>query len=358
MAKSEVRSKRPLFFIAMMVIAIAVPLAFAEIFLRLFHPQAMMWPRLQFSPEYSVKMPPDTVMVNKMPGEWQFNYTVNADGYRGETVPITNTYEKDNIVILGDSYSFGLGVNDGEEFPAIMSEQLQSSHNIINLGSAGWGLGQQIRRYFEFGQLFRPSTVILQYSANDVPDNLYHAVTTVENERFTFVDSYVPLYWLKDRLSRSFIQHSQLYNFIRQNLYWYFRGQSLEDNLDRADTQNEDRKLVQTYNDLLTVFVEYLKSEGIGVMYIAVNDQLDFYPKVKDHVKALDDDGMIDYVEVADWFEGVTDYASPEGHYWGEKAHAIVGDKLADVISSLKSPDGQNAPDGENADDAPKESTI
>lgn len=334
MTKSKTRSKRAVLFIAMLAIVVAVPLLFAEIFLRLFHPQAMMWPRLQFSPEYSVKMPPDTVMVNGMPGEWKFIYTVNADGYRGKAVPITNVYDKDNIVILGDSYSFGLGVNDGEEFPAIMSDKLQSSHNIVNLGSAGWGLGQQIRRYFEFGQLFKPKTVILQYSANDVPDNLYHAVTEVEGDQFKFVDSYVPLYWLKDKLSRSFIQYSQTYNFVRQNLYWYFRGQSLEENLDHAEKKNEDRKLVETYNDLLTAFVDHLKSDDIEVIYIAVNDQLDYYPKVKDHVMALDQQELMDYVEVTDWFEGVTDYGSPEGHYWGEKAHAIVGDRLADLLAA------------------------
>jgi hypothetical protein len=316
------------------MITIAVSLVLAETVLYLFHPQAMMWPRLQFSPAYSVRMPPDTVMVNRMPGEWAFTYTVNADGYRGEPVPITNAYDKDNIVVLGDSYSFGLGVNDGEEFPAIMQERLSSSHNIINLGSAGWGLGQQIRRYFEFGQLFKPGTVILQYSANDVPDNLYHAVTEVEDERFTFIDSYVPLYWLKDKLSRSFIQYSQLYNFIRQNLYWYFRGQSLEENLDHADQENEDKKLVQTYNDLLTAFVDHLRSEDIEVIYIAVNDQLDFYPNVKQHVMALDREGLMDYIEVTDWFDGVTDYGSPEGHYWGKKAHAIVGDHLAHLLAA------------------------
>jgi len=320
------------------MIAIAVPLVLAEAFLHFFHPQAMMWPRLQFSPEYSVRMPPDTVMVNRMPREWEFVYTVNADGYRGEPVPITNVYDKDNIVILGDSYSFRLGVNDGEEYPAIMRERLGDNHNIVNLGSAGWGLGQQIRRYFEFGQLFRPKTVILQYSANDVPDNLYHAVTEIDGERFTFVDSYVPLYWLKDKLSQSFIQYSQLYNFVRQNLYWYFRGQSLEDNLDHAAQENEDRKLVETYNNLLSTFVDHLRSDGIEVIYIAVNDQLDYYPKVKEHVMALDQDGVMDYVEVTDWFEGVTDYGSPEGHYWGVKAHAIVGDRMGDLLAANSHP--------------------
>ncbi len=327
--------KRFLHIAVMLTVVAVVPLVFAEIFLRLFHPQAMMWPRLQFSPEYSVRMPPDTVMVNRMPGEWEFTYTVNADGYRGEAVPISNAYDKDNIVILGDSYSFGYGVNDGEEYPALMAERLGASHDIVNLGSGGWGLGQEIRRYYEFGRLFEPSIVILQYSANDVPDNLYHAVTAIEDGRFTFTDSYVPLYWLKDRLSRSSIQYSQLYNFVRQNLYWYFRGQSLEENLDHADVENEDRKLVETYNDLLSTFVDDLRDDGIEVIYIAVNDQLDYYPAVKDHVMALDRQGRLDYVEVTDWFDGVTDYASPEGHYWGAKAHAIVGERLAEKVGGV-----------------------
>ena len=65
---------------------------------------------------------------------------------------INNTIEnfKPNIVLLGDSYTFGFGVNDGNEFAAVMSRELSSDYNIINTGVGGWGLTQQIRRYYEF----------------------------------------------------------------------------------------------------------------------------------------------------------------------------------------------------------------
>ena len=32
------------------------------------------------------------------------------------------------------------------------------------------------------------------------------------------------------------------------------------------------------------------------------------------------------------WFNGVSDFSTPEGHIWGKKGHQIVGENLAHVI--------------------------
>lgn len=64
-------------------------------------------------------------MIQACPGKWKFTYTINEYQYRGRMIPISNSYEKENIIILGDSYSFGHGVNDREEYAAIMANKLK-----------------------------------------------------------------------------------------------------------------------------------------------------------------------------------------------------------------------------------------
>ena len=55
-------------------------------------------------------------------------------------------------------------------------------------------------------------------------------------------------------------------------------------------------------------------------------------PHVKAKVVDLDTRGLLNYIEVTGYFEEGSDYATPEGHAWGKKAHHILGEKLAEDI--------------------------
>ena len=155
-------------------------------------------------------------MINACPGRWEFTYTTNEYQYRGLPVPISNIYEKENIIVLGDSYSFGQGVNDGDEYPAIIDAQLKEDFNVINLSVGGWGLTQQIRRYYEFGQLYSPKIVLLQFCANDPHDNFKNMVTIIENGRFKFQNSNNTINFVKKFLSKKDFLKKKCKLFMRQ----------------------------------------------------------------------------------------------------------------------------------------------
>lgn len=114
-------------------------------------------------------------MIQELPGKWRFTYKINEYGYRGASVGISSKYFETNIVILGDSYSFGHGVQDGEEYAAVMNGILKEHYNVINLAVGGYGLTQEIRRYYAFGQLYQPRLVLLQFAEND-PEDIFLTV--------------------------------------------------------------------------------------------------------------------------------------------------------------------------------------
>ena len=303
--------------------------------MRIFNPQPSLYPRWQYSLEYGKVLFKSCIMEHKGPGKWKFTYTINECGYRGKKIPISNSYEKSNIVILGDSYSFGTGVDDGEEFPAVMHNYLIDNYDIINLSVGGYGLTQEIRRYYEFGQLYQPQIVILQFASNDLEDNYWSMVTKIENGRFVFYTSNNSVDWVKQYLSKSIIQKSQLYNFFRHSAYLYLRKRYLrspkEKGIASGISPHED-----FHNSLLELFAKDLKRKGIGLILISVNGenhgQIMNFPFIKQKVSELDSNGFLEYIEVAPWFKNVEDYGSPEGHSWGQKAHAILGYKLAEFI--------------------------
>ena len=72
------------------------------------------------------------------------------------------------------------------------------------------------------------------------------------------------------------------------------------------------------------------------MLMISVNGELDRFPAIKAKIRELDQDGFLEYIDVQPWFSGVTDFASPEGHKWGAKAHKIIGEHLAAVVQKSR----------------------
>ena len=78
-----------------------------ELLVRALSPQAYIYPRYQYSERLAQTLLPSTEMVAALPGAWRFVYTTSEYGFRAPTLPVSNRYELPNVVVLGDSYSFG-----------------------------------------------------------------------------------------------------------------------------------------------------------------------------------------------------------------------------------------------------------
>jgi len=328
--------RKALFASIAVIMTVGLLVAAGELFLLVFNPQVSCFPRWEFSPEYGLVFPRNTTIVHKRPGRWEFRYTMNEYGCRGKAVPLSNAYDKTNVVVLGDSYAMGTAVADGEEFPAIIAQELGDQADVINTGIGGWGLTQQIRRFYAFGRLYDPAIVILQFCMNDPIENLDNRVTTVKNGRFVFHNSTHSKSIVMEFLSRSYIaQHSQLYIFFR-NIQWQRGEKKILARSVRTETGNsshvsEPSQAETFYNELIEAFAVDLHARGIYFLMISVQGQLNKYPFIKGKVAELESKGLIDYVEVEDWLRNETDIRSPEGH-WNSRAHAIVGRNLSRII--------------------------
>jgi len=192
-----------------------------ELLLSLFYPQDFIYPRLSYSEKYRKIPYKNCIIEHKKSNEIRF-YTTNEYHLRGNLIPISNEYDKPNIILLGDSYTFGIGVNDGDEWASVLSNSLYGKFNVINTGVGGWGLTQEIRRYYEFGQLYYPHSVIILFSGGDPYDNLKDYCTTIENNKFVFHDFSKKdnwIYVLGKKLSNSRIQKSSLFRVL-SSIIW------------------------------------------------------------------------------------------------------------------------------------------
>ena len=330
------RGRGVLFVLLTGLIGISLSLVAGELLVRLVHPVPSLYPRWESSRQYGWVLFANTKTIHETPGKWRFIYTINEYSYRGAPVPISNTYTKPNVVVLGDSYAFGIGVNDDDVFAPVMTRSLRDRVSVINLGVPGWGLTQEIRRYYEFGQLYQPAYVILQFCENDPDDNFESLVTVIKNGRFAFQDTQlIERLGILKHLSDSIIQRSQLYNFVRR------LTQRSRDPIVRQrqavqydETKNSTPPDQRFYCELLDLFARDLKEKSVHLIMIAADNGLDKFPIIRSKIGELDSSGLLVYCEVGEWLKGIGDYGSPEGHRWGFGAHQVIGRRLSELIAA------------------------
>src|SRR5262245_20370005 len=71
-----------------------------------------------------------------------------------------------DIVVLGDSVTFGYGVTEDEAWPAVLARSLGTTRH-VNLGLIGAGPQQYLRVYETFGVPLQPKLVIVGFFAGN-----------------------------------------------------------------------------------------------------------------------------------------------------------------------------------------------
>lgn len=94
----------------------------------------------------------------------------NSRGVRGRREYAIGKAGRFRAVVIGDSYTFGEGVNDDETFSAFLERQLPGS-DIINLGVHGYGTDQQLLRLQRDGLPYRPDVIVFGYYEDDISRN-------------------------------------------------------------------------------------------------------------------------------------------------------------------------------------------
>lgn len=112
-------------------------------------------------------LPPTLVSGRVGASEMRFTVSTTAEGRR--TVPTPPRAASRTVVCLGDSCTFGVGVDDGETYPARLQELLGDAR-VVNAGVPAYS-AYQGRRVLESSlDAWRPSAVTIQFGFNDASD--------------------------------------------------------------------------------------------------------------------------------------------------------------------------------------------
>jgi lysophospholipase L1-like esterase len=119
------------------------------------------------------------------------NVSINSDGLRDRDYPIERG-DAYRIIFLGDSLTFGWGVEQEYTFQYLLEEEISKTTptEIINFGTGNYNTEQEVNLFFEKGVKYNPDKVVLFYFIND-------AEATPEKSGLWFLgySHFISFYW-------------------------------------------------------------------------------------------------------------------------------------------------------------------
>lgn len=108
--------------------------------------------------------------------------TTNSFGMRDDEFPFEKGENEIRILVIGDSFTFGLGVDQEAIYPQQLERILnrgESEHRytVINAGVGGYNTEQEMKWLKERGLTFEPDVVIVGFVLNDV---IYRGISNIE----------------------------------------------------------------------------------------------------------------------------------------------------------------------------------
>ena len=298
--------KKLAFRLVAVILGILVGFGIAEVGLRIVKPQRTAPALLAYDARVGSIPAPNQRGRVTFPGVFEYTFTNDAYGLRVTGI-VDREKAKARVLVLGDSFTYGVGVNDDQTFSYLLEQRLSKTPlapAVINAGNGGKGTDYALRFFETLGQTFRPDVTVLCFFANDFVDNGRSLIYTVTDDgRLLVKPSLGSVYARKERLRKSaaynwLISWSHLANLVKQIAVGYVRPQEVG----ALDTEAEKRGSAHrngwadARNTWPTkVFVEHL----IEAVRHAGSVPIIFYVPGGDEVKWYRDTGRVSKDEAA-----------------------------------------------------------
>jgi len=103
------------------------------------------------------------------------SFTTNELGFRSPPAHDPGAANEKRLLLVGDSWTFGPGVSDGERFGRVLQNLLNANGDkwsVHNLSMIGWNTDNELNALRTFLSVLHPDIVVLCPTSNDIDDSL------------------------------------------------------------------------------------------------------------------------------------------------------------------------------------------
>jgi len=117
-------------------------------------------PKGLFVPNYDLFGLRPNIQVLATTSDFSIIYKINSQGLRDKEYDLTKPKDKTRILVFGDSFTYGEGVEYGERFSDIIEKSFPNLE-VINFGVPGYGLDQILVKFAAEGLKYSPDYTII-----------------------------------------------------------------------------------------------------------------------------------------------------------------------------------------------------
>jgi len=268
--------------------------------------------------------------------EFSITLETNSKGFRDKEYSYERN-DKKRVLVLGDSYTWGYGVENGERFTDYL-EEMMPQWEVINAGVSGYGTDQELLLYRYEGKKYQPDIVMLLMFYNDYENNFSSEQYTYNKPYFllgkdgqtlTLENSPVPNSSLGQRVER-YVEHDS-FLLVRIKSVWNLLSFILREAVfgPQKGTFGFAR-----YHETLGITHRLLDEvrhevEASGSEFILLG-----YPVrrgITKHLNQYADTNGYQYLYLDPYFEaaGEEDLIIPNDLHWNKKGHELAARVIA-----------------------------
>lgn len=347
MSDAASRLRRGFTAVAATLLGLVAALLLAEGLTRIFFDEAVQ-PRFVMDAGYGVRAnTPNVVTRHYVPGDYEVRITTNSAGMRGQReYPVARVPGTRRILMLGDSFPFGYGVEDQDVVSAVLETLLNAGgtpdaaaaggYEVINLSVAGFGQAEELVTWEKRARDYRPDVVVLFYFDNDIGNNAVAGLYAVaaDGTLARTGRSFLPGTNFQDYLmgfapTRWLFEHSEAWNLIRHRLSSLIQ-QSLIRDQGFSGYDDTTPKAIALTRALLRQLATDISRAGARVVFVLVpNSRTNMscsFPLTPAEVQALGA-SLVDGRE----YLSVDDSYAQDLH-WRPSGHRKTAERLAALI--------------------------
>jgi lysophospholipase L1-like esterase len=275
-----------------------------------------------------------------------WHVSINSLGFRGPEPDLSDTKAL-RILLLGDSFTFGYGVEYEQTFGAILQSNLLAggvTAMVFNAGVTGWGSAQEFLFAADNFDKLKPDIIVVTFCEND----------PIEDEIFArggskgVLPSFPGKRWVRD--------HSRLYGAVYNAVSSLLYNRYLL--AKKANNQTTQKSAVVAATNVNTVVQPVDRFGGLEWYYRTMDLFRDFSGKFRranpnghllvqvvefwrndfrDVMQVLDNEGQVRFVnlreDAGDW--SAEDVRLPFDPHWNPAMHQVAADRLTREILGL-----------------------